>query len=223
MAALGIAVPAWLSTATTIASGALSVLSTLSSVNDAKHQARMEADAARRQALESQRVATANAAAAETDAANLEQEAGATRADSQRRAAEQRRQTLLRLSAARAAGAASGAGGYENELKAIDEVGAFNVMSELFSGNRDAVGLEYEAENARFRAQEFRYAGYTAGERGNREVKAAYKKGKRGVTSALISGAGSLAGTLDKLSPAAEQQAPEAYKRGKQGKRLRTR
>lgn len=93
----------------------------------------------------------------------LEQQAGQTRAASQRTALDQRRQTTLVESRARAVAAASGAGASDSTVNDIEgriaQRGEYAALSSLFNGEERARGLEDQGAGVRFEGAEAGYLG----------------------------------------------------------------
>lgn len=158
----------------------LSALSAFSGMRSAQAQAASEASAS-----------NANAAVAAVNAENRRRDALRTEAVSQRTAAEERRMSRLRMSAARAAGAASGGTGWETELQRIDEVGMFNALTAAWEGSQGAANLRTDAAISEYEAQRYRD-----------EARAAKQRGRRASGSALFRGATSMFGTLERYAPA---------------------
>lgn len=96
-------------------------------------------------------------------ARQLERQAGQTRASSQRSAIEERRKAELLSSRGLAVAAASGGGADDptvvNLLADIDAQGEYNALSQLYSGNEEALGQEAQAKSYRKAAKNAKTAG----------------------------------------------------------------
>lgn len=95
----------------------------------------------------------ANKQAAQSAAMQLEQNAGQSRAVSQREAAERRRSTRYLQSRAQAVAAASGAGASDptvvNLIAGLEGEGEMGALASLFEGEEAARNMEYSAKVAR--------------------------------------------------------------------------
>lgn len=96
-------------------------------------------------------------------AGQLDTQAGAERATSQRRAMEERRQARLVGSRAQALAAASGGGADDpsvvNAIAGIEGEGEYRALTALYEGNDAAAGLEAEAVARRRAAKDVKTAG----------------------------------------------------------------
>lgn len=93
---------------------------------------------------------------ARMQAAQLAESAKVEEANAQRAAGEERRQSRLMQSKARAIGAASGAGEYEGLVEQIDAEGEYRALFALYNGQQAATGVrnqsvmtEWEGDQAR--------------------------------------------------------------------------
>ena len=113
-----------------------------------------------------QQAANARKAALDHQAAQARQQAGQERASSQRASFEKRRQAKLLESKGLARAAASGAGAgdptVENILGDIGAEGEFRALSELFTGEERARGLETQADLRNFEGRQEARAGAVA-------------------------------------------------------------
>lgn len=89
----------------------------------------------------------------ENQAKQQEAEAKAQQATAQRKAIEERRQSDIAASRARAVMAASGAGVDESLLAGILGTGDYNVKAALYEGDTAAQGLNYQAQLSRYQGQ----------------------------------------------------------------------
>ncbi len=91
----------------------------------------------------------ADQAAADTQAMQLDQQAGQRRATAQRQAVESRREAKLLESRALAVGAASGGGVDFTRIGDIAAEGEYRALASLYEGEEGALGLEAQAGAAR--------------------------------------------------------------------------
>src|SRR3990167_7821202 len=124
----------------------------------------------------------------ERQAEALAQEAGQERARSQRAAEEERRQGKFIASRARALGAASGAVFDPAILGSLDFETDYRVLSQLYSGEESARGLQYRGALARAGAAGDVYAGSVAAAAG----KSARQRSYLSAAGALLSGGSAL-------------------------------
>lgn len=103
--------------------------------------------------------------AADFEAAQLEQQAGQTRASAQRQAIEQRRQSAIASSRALAVAGASGAGALDptvvDLMAGIESAGDYSARVALFEGNEVAIGRETAASSRRYGGDQALQAGKT--------------------------------------------------------------
>lgn len=101
------------------------------------------------------------------EAAQLETQAGLERASSHRAAMEEKRQSRLAASRARAVAAASGAGVDDptvvNLIAGIEGEGEYRALSALYEGDQKALGMEAEAAARRRGAKSTKRAGLIKG------------------------------------------------------------
>lgn len=92
-----------------------------------------------------------------SEATQLDEQAGRTRASSQREAIEQRRQAKLVASRALTLAAASGGGADDptivNLIANTEGEGAYRAYTALYNGNEEALGLERQAQAKRKEAK----------------------------------------------------------------------
>lgn len=101
----------------------------------------------------------AQGAASEYQAAQLDAAAKTERASAQRKAEEDRRQTQVMQSRARAVGAASG-GGIDFELAGdIEAEGEYRALTSLWEGEEAAKGREAQAAASRFEGRQAKRSG----------------------------------------------------------------
>jgi hypothetical protein len=102
--------------------------------------------------------------ALKSEARQLEANAGQERAMSQREAMEERRQARLLASRGLAVAAASGGGADDpsvvNTLADIEAEGEFRALSQLFTGESEARGMEAQARARRKAAKTAKIAGF---------------------------------------------------------------
>jgi len=127
--------PSWVSPAATIAGGGFNVMSTL-----------QQGEMLKRAGERDQEVANAQAA-------SLEQNAGQTRAESQRAAIEQKRRVGLLSSRARAVAAAGGTSttdpGVVDAISDLDAEAEYRFRTALATGESEAQGMEFAAATKR--------------------------------------------------------------------------
>lgn len=108
--------------------------------------------------------ANSQAKALRKEAQQLDIQAGAERATSQRSAMEERRQARLTASTALARAAASGAGASDptviNLIAGLEGEGEFRALTQLYNGEEEARGLEAQARARRKEAKNAKRAGY---------------------------------------------------------------
>lgn len=97
---------------------------------------------------------------ADNEAMQLEAQAKAETAQGSRKAAEDYRQMRLKLSAARAAGAASGAGRGKWLEGEIEEEGQYEALTSIWAAGERASGRRAQADAARQRGRAARRAGW---------------------------------------------------------------
>ena len=102
-------------------------------------------------------------AAAQYNAAQLEAQGKTEQAVSQREAQEERRQKELKISRARAVGAASGGGLDIPLMGKLEEEGELRALTALWEGDERAAGRRAQAAGARFEGKQAKRAGMIRG------------------------------------------------------------
>lgn len=183
----------------------VSVVSAFTAASNESKAAAQNAEMIRQTAAANARIAEANAKAREATAADADRAAGQERASAQREAIERQRKGRLLASEARAKGGASGAVIDPTTEADILSVGKLNALTALYAGEERAVGLEREAEMARYSAELARFEGatgqYTGGLQAQREITEGHIRAsaqRRSGVSTLISGGTSLYDSLSK-------------------------
>jgi len=101
------------------------------------------------------------------EAAQMEQQAGQTRASSQRAAIEERRKASFALQRGQAVAAASGGGATDKTVSdlsgGIAGQGEYNALSALFSGEEEARAVELGAKSTRMKGKQAKKAGMISG------------------------------------------------------------